>query len=197
MSLHWIKITERAREGIKIVNNLKYEVFCTVLDYVDRNMNHEDHDEPENALEDLEKLVGVPRTDFLLLIKTLSYILKRTSTFIIKPTKLQSELREKLRIGDDKVDAIIKLWIKNTKPILDNLESKNISENELNDVTWKLKVQMASHCQQKEKTPIACLQLRTVEGPNIDLEMSHEELSHLYNQLELIQNELDSLRSSR
>uniref|UniRef100_A0A0K8TR52 Putative hcarg protein n=1 Tax=Tabanus bromius TaxID=304241 RepID=A0A0K8TR52_TABBR len=198
MSFNWIKITERAREGIKIINSINHDVFCTVLDYVHKNMSpeEEDHDERENALEELEKLVGVPRPDFLLLIKTLSYILKRTSTFVIKPTKLQSELREKLKLNNDKVDVIIKLWIKNTKPILDNLQiDTNKGGNDLCDIAWKLKVQISSHCQQKEKTSLAVLQLRTTNGVPVDLEMNHEELVSLYNQLEFIQNELDLLRS--
>ncbi|XP_055855359.1 COMM domain-containing protein 10 [Episyrphus balteatus] len=198
MSINWIKITERAREGIKIINSLNYDVFCTVLDYVHRNMSpNEDHNEPENALEQLEKLVGVPRADFLLLIKTFSYILKRTSTFIIKPTKLQMELRDKLKLNEDKVDAIIKLWIKNTKPILDNLQEGKYESNEIEDVAWKLNVQISSHCQQKEKTALAVLQLKTAAGEDINWEMNHDELLNLYNQFEGIQNELDAMRSGK
>lgn len=198
MSINWIKITERAREGIKIINALNYNVFCTVLDYVHRNMSpNEDHNEPENALEQLEKLVGVPRADFLLLIKTFSYILKRTSTFIIKPTKLQMELRDKLQLNEDKVDAIIKLWIKNTKPILDNLHQGKYESNEIEDVAWKLNVQISSHCQQKEKTALAVLQLKTAAGEDINWEMNHDELLNLYNQFEGIQIELDAMRSAK
>lgn len=188
----------RAREGIKIINALKYETFITVLDYVHRNMNPGgDHDEPENALEDLEKLVGVPRADFLLLIKTFSYILKRTSTFVIKPTKLQAELRDKLQLHEDKVDAIVKLWVKNTKPIMNNLASEKYESNEIHDVAWKLNVQISSHCQQREKSALAVLQLKTGAGEDINLEMNHEELLHLYNQFENIQNELDAMRSGK
>lgn len=197
MSLNWIKITERAREGIKIINSLDFKVYSTVLDYVFKNMNPEDdHDEPEDQLEQLEKLVNLNnRSDFLLLIKTMSYILKRTSIIIIKPTKLQAELREKLKISDEKVDAIIKLWIKTTKPILDNLELKKIEETELDDVEWKLRMQLGSSYQQKEKTLLGLLQLIPIEGPPTNLVMNHDELAALYNQIENIQNELDALRS--
>ncbi|XP_037910344.1 COMM domain-containing protein 10 [Hermetia illucens] len=198
MSLNWIKITERAREGINIINSLNSDVFCTVLDYVHKNMSpvEEDHDERETALEELEKLVGVPRADFLLLIKTLSYILKRTSTFVIMPTKLQHELRDKLKLKEDKVEAIIKKWVKNTKPILDNLEAGNAGINELQDVAWQLKVQTSSHYQQREKAVLGVLQLYTSKDAPINLEMNHEELAGFYSQLENIQNELDALRTA-
>lgn len=147
------------------------------------------------SLEELEQLVKVERQDFLLLIKTLSYILKRASTFIMKPTKLQSELKEKLKLQDNKIDVIMKLWIKNMKPILDRLDTDAGKSNELENIGWKLKVQLSSEAQQKEKTPISHLQLCTTVGEPINLEINHNELLNLYNQLEAIQNELDSLRS--
>lgn len=164
----------------------------------------ENDDENENVgLEELEKLVQVERQDFLLLIKTLSYILKRTSTFIMKPTKLQQELREKLHLNDNKVDAIMKMWIRNMKPMFDSMHAHGGGAggddageaNELLNASWKLKVQLSSEAQQKEKTPIAQLQLTTRHGPPTNLEVNHTELLGLYNQLEAIQGELDALRN--
>lgn len=154
----------------------------------------------------LEQMVQIDRADFLLLIKTLSYILKRASTFIMKPTKLQSELKEKLQLQDSKIDVIMKLWIKNMKPILDNLENKDEpgQSNQLEHVGWKLKLQLSSEPQQKEKIPIAQLQLHTSidnvnsrSGEPINFEMNHAEVLELYNQIDTIQNELDILRSAK
>lgn len=162
-------------------------------------MSPEDNDD-DRGLEELELLVKVERQDFLLLIKTLSYILKRASTFIMKPTKLQQELKEKLQLDNNKIDVIMKLWIKNMKPILDNLEtSKNgiLQSNELENVAWDLKVQLSSEPQQKEKNPIAHLQLTLTNDEHINLEVNHIELCELYNQIEGVQNELDAFRSNK
>lgn len=189
----------RAAEGIKIINKLDDDVFTTVINYVHKNMSPDDNDD-DRGLEELEQLVKVERQDFLLLIKTLSYILKRASTFIMKPTKLQQELKEKLQLHDNKIDVIMKLWIKNMKPILDNLETKStdsVRSNELENVAWNLKVQLSSEPQQKEKTPIAHLQMTTTNEEQINLEINHMELFDLYNQLEAVQNELDSFRSNK
>lgn len=194
-SINWIKITERAREGIQIINKLNNETFGTVLEYVHKNMNPTGEEEDQdNALEELEALVGIPRPEFLLLLKTLSYILKRTSTFLLKPTKLQQELREKLKLENEKIDGIIRLWIKNTKPILTNLHCGSMEAKEVTDVAWKLNLQISSNCQQKERTALACLQLKTGDGNDIDMEMNHEELLQLFNQIESIQNELDNFK---
>lgn len=185
----------RAAEGINIINRLDDEVFTTVINYVHKNMSP-DESEDDQGLEELEKMVKVDRQDFLLLIKTLSYILKRASTFIMRPTKLQQELKDKLHLHESKIEVIMKLWIKNVKPILDNLETDEAGKpNELVNVGWKLKVQLASEAQQKEKNPIAQLQLSTSVGEPVDLEVNHTELLSMYNQLEAIQSELDSLRS--
>lgn len=195
-------------------------MFTTVVQYVRKNMVPDENDDQDQGLEELEKLVRVERQEFLLLIKTLSYILKRTSTFIMKPTKLQQELRDKLKLNDNKVDAIMKMWIKNMKPIFDNMHVPasaaaaatadvddsgiNISgssnsaageTNELLNVSWKLKVQLSSEAQQKEKTPIAHLQLQSRHAGPTNLEVNHTELLGLYNQLEAIQAELDALRN--
>lgn len=193
-SINWIKITDRAREGIQIINKLNNDTFATVLEYVHKNMNPSEEEEDQETLEELEKLAGVPRPEFLLLIKTLSYILKRTSTFLLKPTKLQQELREKLKLEDEKIDGIIRLWIKNTKPILTNLHCGSMEAKEVTDVSWKLNLQISSNCQQKERTALACLQLKTGDGNDIDMEMNHNELLQLYNQIESIQTELDNFK---
>ncbi|XP_017052139.1 COMM domain-containing protein 10 isoform X2 [Drosophila ficusphila] len=150
--------------------------------------------EPEYSLEELERLVGVPRSDFLLLIKTFSYILRRISTFIIKPSLLQRELREKLQLEDEaKIDAILRLWVRETTPIMNNLASKRYESNVIEDVAWKLNVEVSSHCQQREKTPLAVLQMKTGVGEDINIEMTHPELLELYNQFENIQGELDAM----
>lgn len=153
----------------------------------------------------LEQLVNIERADFLLLIKTLSYVLKRATTFIMKPSRLQCELREKLQLHDSKIDVIMKLWMRHMKPILDNLEIKDEpgQSNQLEKVGWKLKVQVSSEAQQKEKTPIAQVQFHTRENmatgsrEPINFEMNHLELTDMYNQMESIQNELDALRSPK
>lgn len=185
-----------AAEGIKIINKLDDDVFTTVINYVHKNMSPEENDD-DRGLEELEQLVKIDRQDFLLLIKTLSYILKRASTFVMKPTKLQSELKEKLQLRDSKIDVIMKLWIKNMKPILDNLEVAEGKYNELDGIGWNLKVQLSSEAQRKEKQPIAQLQLTTISGEPINFEFNHTEILDFYNKLEAVQNELDSFRNNK
>lgn len=124
----------------------------------------------------------------------------------MKPTKLQEELKEKLKLQDNKVDVFMKLWVKNMKPLLDNLAVADDSEesNQLEHIGWKLKLQLSSESQRKEKIPLAQMQFHTTrdnlnrpgDGP-INFEMNHADVLELYNQIDAIQNELDTLRSSK
>lgn len=100
----------------------------------------------------------------------------------------------------------MKLWMKNMKPILNGLDLKNEpgQSNQLEKIGWKLKAQLSSEAQQKEKIPLTQVQFHTTTDGNsngdnepINFEMNHSELYDFYNQLEGIQNELDSLRSSK
>lgn len=124
----------------------------------------------------------------------------------MKPSKLQSELKEKLQLQDSKIDVIVKLWVNNMKPILDNLENKDEpgQSSQLEHVGWKLKLQISSEPQQREKIPIAQVQLHTTadnvnsrSGEPINFEMNHIELLDFYNQIDTIQNELDALRNPK
>lgn len=148
----------------------------------------------DNALENLERIVGIPRDQFLLLIKTFSYILRRIGTYLIRPSVLQTELRDTLQLIDEaKIDVIIRLWNRETAPLIRNLATKQCEQNQVVDVAWKLNVEISSQCQQRQKNALAMLQLRTEAGDDLNLEMNHSELYQLYRQFEEIQAELDSL----
>lgn len=130
--------------------------------------------------------------EFSLLVKTLTFVFKRAANFIIKPTKLQNDLKEKLKLDQTKSEIFLKFWINQTKPILDNLGDIPV---QLEDVSWNLKVQLSSSAQIKEKTAIGILSLQTNRmEDNIMLEMTKGELLNLYDQLESVQTELDSLK---
>lgn len=145
-------------------------------------------------MEELEKSIGLPNEQFALLAKTISYILKRSLIFVMKPTKLQTELKEILKLNENKIEIFMKTWILSTKPILDNLEGSDGVSKELEDISWKLKVQLSSSAMKKEKTVLGQVQLKTTEQDPINLEMNHEEVLDFFNQLENIQTELDLLK---
>jgi len=186
--------------GVELINNIDPDKFSTLLDYVYENLKPNvfqkelSDNNKEISLEDLEKLIGIDNAAFIYLIKTSSYILKRSLVFVQKPTKLHSALKEKLNICDANVECFVKLWIRATKPILNNLESPTVGTKEMTNVAWKLKVELSSDKQLKQKYALGELQIFKNDENTINLEMNHEELYNFYNQMENIQLELDNLK---
>lgn len=183
-------------DGITLANNLEPDQFVKILEAAQQNISKDKKPDDENDinLEELEKSIGLPNEQFALLAKTISYILKRSLIFIMKPTKLQTELKEIFKLNENKIEIFMKTWISSTKPILDNLEDDDGITKELEDISWKLKVQLSSSALKKEKTVLGQVVLNTTEKVPINLEMNHEEVLDFFNQLENIQTELDLLK---
>lgn len=183
-------------DGIALANNLETDQFVKILEAAQQNISKDKQTDDENDinLEELERSIGLPNEQFALLAKTISYILKRSLIFIMKPTKLQTELKEIFKLNENKIEIFMKTWISSTKPILDNLEDDDGISKELEDISWKLKVQLSSSALKKEKTVLGQVVLNTTEKDPINLEMNHEEVLDFFNQLENIQTELDLLK---
>lgn len=129
-----------------------------------------------------------------LLIQSLIHVFKLSLKFIFKPTTLQKQLEDELKLDNEKAKEFVKHWSLCTKRDFGDIENRY----KLNDVTWQLNIQVASSVQNKEATPNARLQLnmskpKTDKRENVTLELNCEELVQLYNALESMQNKLDSV----
>lgn len=137
---------------------------------------------------------GLQSQQFSFVTKTLQFIVKRSSNFIMKPTKLQSDLRDKIGLSEPKTEIFLNFWIGETKPILDNLDVPgSVSTRKLENISWNLRAQLSSGGQQKEKSALGHVQLQTTGSETINLNVNHDELLQMYYQLENIQGELDLL----
>lgn len=66
----------------------------------------------------------------------------------------------------------------------------------MSDISWRVDVRAASTYAAREAKPIAKVQLRmeNSEVPNVSVEMDKHQLWDLYNKLDDIQSQLDSLK---
>lgn len=133
-------------------------------------------------------------TNWNLLIQSLVHIFKLSLKFIFKPTALQKQLEEDLKLDHEKAKEFVKQWSMCTKRDFGDLENRY----KMNDVTWQLNVQVASSTHSKEATHNARLQLNVSKPKsdikeNVTLELNCEELVQLYNSLENMQSKLDSI----
>lgn len=122
------------------------------------------------------------------------YLIKRAVYFIMKPTFLQDELTEKLKLDNLKAETFVKLWTESTKASF-NLERRQ----QLEEISWELNLEVASDRDLKKSIPKSLIQLQVKnndgESEKVTVEMDEKQLLELYNQLECMQGVLDSVRS--
>lgn len=103
-----------------------------------------------------------------------------------------------IELADEKVQALVNLWTANGKSVAEKLKQRSIAPKQLSDVNWRLNLQVAQSSMTKMKVPNAMFELNLSSGSQcseepVHLEFTHGELYAFYNQLETIQNLLDTL----
>ena len=129
-------------------------------------------------------------------IKTVSFLVKRSQLFIMTPTQLAQDLKD-LGLGDEKAAIFLNQWTDQLKPVLTNLTSDTSEVNDLEGLSWKLEVELVSsglNRKTKAKVPIGTINLETTNGCE-NLQLDHGGLSQLFDTLEEVQAELDSLKT--
>lgn len=128
------------------------------------------------------------------MLKTLAYVVKRTMQFIIKPTTLEDDLTNNFKFTAEKSDAIVKIWTEYTKEDIGDLEQRHVLEK----FSWELNLELASDSNLKKTTPSSILQFNIKNNDetteNITISMKENQLLELYNQIENMQNVIDSLK---
>lgn len=160
-----------------------------------RIYNAKDIEQPfsQEEIQKLEKSLNLQNDDLRIMIDTLVTIIKRSHCVLMKPTVLQDELTEKLHFDSNKTETFVKFWTENTKPDFDDIQNRK----KLQNISWELNLQTASDCDLKETIPTSLIQLEVKNSEdkleNITFEMNEEQLLEMYNQVESIQNYLDSI----
>lgn len=187
----WIIPTEKLLIGVSICNSLEMENFQKLIDFGYSNTfgSEKEKEKKLSELQNIESLLQMGK-QLNLAIKTITYVLRRLMLFIASPETILEDLTQKLQMDTEKAELLIKFWMAQTKPVLDGVSS----EKELVDVQWDLKVALSSSAQQKSKTPVGVLRLKTADSNKLNLEMSSDELMNLFNALENVQDELDLLK---
>ncbi|EEZ99059.1 COMM domain-containing protein 10 [Tribolium castaneum] len=191
MSLPWITINSRLQGGVSLINSLNRNKFNLLLKHIVQSETDEIFTQAELAK--LSESLKLDDANVQLLIQSIAHIFKQASKVILKPTILQDQLVEKLKFESDKAEDFVKLWTQETKRNFDVENSKN-----LDNISWELNVEAASSFTNKERFVHSRLQMALVsvdgeEKENVVLELDEDELKHLYNTLEKIQNKLDSI----
>jgi hypothetical protein len=199
MSNEFIVETAQIKKAIELINEIPNEIFPSLLQRVSLKIHSNvDSSFKKEEIEKLEKTLNFSNESTLLVIDILEFILLQAAYELIKPLKLKIELA-KINLSEEKMSTISELWNQNGKEILEKIrKSKTISSKKLQNIKWKLNLQLASDLKTKQKAPNAIFEfnineLATNSQKNFQVEFSKDQLYDFFLNLETIQKQIDSL----
>ncbi|GFS02930.1 COMM domain-containing protein 10-like [Elysia marginata] len=186
------------KRAVALINEMDLNRFPLLLSRILQKLHlKEERTFSEEEEEKLQAAFGYTSNDLDLVLETLEFILQQAAYHTAKPAVLGEQLKQ-LEMNEDKVQKIVEAWTNGARNLVQKLKERTVHPNQLEEVKWRLNLQMAQASQSKVKRPNALFQLgvrsdSTGKKDNIRLEFTHEELYDFYNQLETIQKQLDSL----
>ncbi|RXN28614.1 AP-3 complex subunit sigma-1 isoform X1 [Labeo rohita] len=116
----------------------------------------------------------------------------------VKPPSLKQQL-ENIGVESEKAEVFSQVWASAGPDVVEKIRHGIFAPKKLDHVGWQLNLQMASSTRSKLKEPHAVLNLglRTEDDTehlqDVFVEFNHQDLLDFYNQMEMIQTQLDSL----
>ncbi|XP_050402231.1 COMM domain-containing protein 10 [Patella vulgata] len=191
-------VTPSIQKAVSLINNIEKSKISLLLTrilsklYIVESRPFTDEEE-----EKLQGALGVSSEELELVLQTLEFFVQQAAYHSAKPQVLSSQLKE-LQIDDDKVECIAEVWTNGAYGVINRLKSKGLACKKLEDINWRLNLQLAQSTKVKLKAPNTLLELALKSDDDeskerIRLDFSHEELYQFYKQLETIQQQLDTL----
>ncbi|XP_065836566.1 COMM domain-containing protein 10-like [Oscarella lobularis] len=191
--------TPSLKRAVDLINELDDAKFPSLIARIVQKLHLRD----EKAFSDeeeakLQAVLGLEAKDLELILETAAFFLEQAAYYSSKPTILNQQL-QKIHLSDTKAAAIVKAWSTTAKDVLDRLKQKSFYPKQLDDVNWRLNLQMGQSTKSKTKIPNALFEFDVKsdgEGQDVErvrTEFTHEELFSFYKQLETVQDQLDSL----
>ncbi|PIK51456.1 putative COMM domain-containing protein 10 isoform X2 [Apostichopus japonicus] len=183
------KLCQRAVEKI---NNVESPKYARILSRILQKIHLKD--ERPFSEEEEEKLQGVldlDSPDITLILETTSFFVETDEALthmaayhLAKPANLSQQLKN-IGLSEEKVTLFETSWTAQAKDIVERLRKKTLIPNQLQDVNWRLNLQMAQADRSKMKSPNAMFEFVVSaddEGgrDKIQMEFSHEELFLLW-----------------
>jgi COMM domain containing 10 len=191
-------ITETAqiKQAIELINTLDNAKFNGILQRIIQNV-HTSYESyfTDDELIKLEVSLELTRDNIIIVINIIEFILLQSVYELVKASFLVNELQN-LRLNEEKSLIFGTLWKEHGKEMIERIkQSKTITHNRLEDIKWRLSIQLASDLKTKQKLSNALVNFSIKGEKNEDflVEFTKEELFEFYANLELIQKQIDAL----
>ncbi|XP_026072979.1 COMM domain-containing protein 10 isoform X1 [Carassius auratus] len=195
--------TQSIKEAVIHINSIDSSKFSRLLSRILQKLHLKgERSFSEEEEEKLQSALSLEKHTLHLLVETLSFILEQAVYHNIKPASLRQQL-ENICVEADRAEVFAHVWASAAPDVLDKIRLGIFAPKKLDHVGWQLCLQMASSSRSRLKEPHAVLDLglrteddaevNTERVQNVFVEFSHQDLLDFYNQMEMIQTQLDSL----
>merc|ERR1712083_952055 len=167
-----------------------------VIDNLDKRNEKAFNEEEE---EKLCEILSLKQAQFEQLISSSSFIFDQSAKHALKANKLAAELN-KTSMSEAQISGFVKSWTENGPKLIEKLKETCFAPTTLKAMNWSLQMSVASQNSARLRKPRAIFEFKTGDPLNTKakqesffMELSMDELTNLFNDLEKIQQQLDSL----
>ena len=193
--------TEILLSAVSTFNKVEPNKFPLLLSRVLQRYHSSDHKQifnPEEMVK-LENSLALEKEELRLLLDGIKFVVDKAAYFALKPATLLNELTE-IGLEEQRASAFSQSWGNLGKSLIERLKKKTFFPVQLEEIDWRLNLQLAQSFQSRQKVPNAIFQLGlsdetkpAEEKEEVTIEFTREELYQFYSELERIQDQLDSL----
>ena len=193
--------TDMLTSAVSILNKVDPSKFPLLLSRVLQRYHAPEHKDvfSKEEMGKLEASLGLEREELQLLLDGIKFVVDKAAYFALKPASLAKELME-IGLEEERASAFSQAWGNLGKAVIDRLKKKTFFPIQLEEINWRLNLQIGQSFQSRQKIPNAIFQLNLSDEPKpgggreeVTVEFSRGELYQFYNELEKIQEQLDSL----
>lgn len=192
------------QSGIELINKTDKIKFQQLLSHIVDNINERTDSGlfTANELVSLEKVLSLDPNQVTLLIKSIRHVIKRMTKFIMRPVFIMNDLTTVLELDEDKAQLFVDKYKLLTKNTADEFSITNLGEiEEVTKTCWQVNLEMASSKNPLERSTSVLVHFNTNKSCDspVDkhcIEFNIEELKNFHQQIDAIQNEVDSVLNS-
>eukprot|EP00128_Syssomonas_multiformis_P009597 Colp12_sorted_trinity150504_noHs@11811 len=197
MSQPWYPLTANWKRAVTAINEVPNNAFPLLLTKIIQKLHltsEKTFTKEEEA--QLSENLGLPTDKLTSVLETSAFVFEQAAYHNANANNFEKNLSV-TGFSDEKIAAILQVWSKEGTSLISSLREKAFAPSELKNVNWRLNLQISQGDKAKMKSMNALLELLigSSDGKthNLKMEFSHEELYQFYNQLEVIQQQLDEL----
>jgi hypothetical protein len=177
------QVTPSLKKAAGLINGLEAGRFSKILTRIMPKLHLKD--EPAFSPEEIEKLPAALKLepkDVELVLDTSTFIMQQAAYHLAKPAVLSQHL-QKIGLEEEKIQVFVGMWTAHGKSVVEKLQSRTFYPKQLDEVKWRLNLQIAQSSRTKMKLPNALFEFGIKDGEEKDrvrVEFTHEELFKFY-----------------